>query len=157
MLPESMNGKGVSVGGQQSAWHDIHGREMASATNSVHRVGPLTINLSYISDCVCTHAGTHARVCPFQNGYRCVIPHMLLFECVSQGLCECVCARNWTCVCMCICVYIFITCAFASQVCISVTQCVCGHLRCMSLWVCDCSTICLSWFSVDAIQGAQLL
>lgn len=72
------------------------------------------------------------------------------------GWCWSVRAHNWMCV-VCITVYIFITCVPASEVCICVIQCV--WLGCGVGIVCvrDCSTICLSWFSVDAVQGTQLL
>jgi len=56
---------------------------------------------------------------------------------------------------LCIYVYICITSVPASEVCICVIQCVWPVAA--GICVCDRSTICLSWFSVDAVQGAQLL
>lgn len=141
----SMNGKkrGVSVGGQKNVPHSIHGRDMASATNSVRSVRLLTINLQCISNWTCTHAGTHAHVCPFQSVFKWVVAHVLLFECVIT---------------MCVCASVFIfhylcACEWGVYLCDPVCVACCG----VGICVCDCSTICLSWFGVDAVQGAQLL
>lgn len=86
-------------------------------------------------------------VCPFQNVYRCVVTRILLSQCVIM------CARVAECVRACICVYIFV---LASEVCICAIRCV-WPVAGAGICVCDCSTICLSWFSMDAVQGAQLL
>lgn len=110
------------MGGQKNVAHNIHRREMASATNSVHSVRPPTINLLCIRD------------------------PMSIFERI-QGCCYAytfvwVCNYVWLCACMFICVYIFIICVLESEVCICVIQCVWP----VAVWVYVSATILQSVF-----------
>lgn len=63
--------KGVSVGGHKNVPRSIHGREMASATNSVRSVRHRTINVPSISDCV--SISECVKVCRYVYTFECAI------------------------------------------------------------------------------------